>query len=171
MVRKEVTLCDNCKDKVSKEKCEICGKDICERCLNALTFESGTSGSSGISWFEIPICNECVEQHKQIKMENGDRESFRRVFIDVPEELRKIMVDFIKNTIMLNQLKGEKPKPPQPTTGAITITTPITTSITGIRGNSYPPPINEERYRKYWTQKQEKQKSRIYKSDNDSYVK
>jgi hypothetical protein len=65
VVEKEVKICDECKEKKSKEKCCLCDKDLCADCLRGLDIDFTTrdydedADSRLIFTFKERVCKAC----------------------------------------------------------------------------------------------------------------
>lgn len=92
-MKTEIVLCDKCKDRVAKEKCVICDKDVCEGCSEMIPIQ--------FSWNEqefgrFRICKICKQEIlKMLKEKLHDIKKFNDMIIKyirdnmVLEELQK----------------------------------------------------------------------------------
>lgn len=88
-MKTETTLCDLCKEKVAKFKCEICEKDCCKNHIQ--TFFLRSNGVYGKSTPSIYLCKNCWK---------------KSINLTIPKET---VTDWIRNSITVSELK-EKTK-------------------------------------------------------------
>lgn len=93
MVERKVRVCDRCDKNISKGVCETCGKDICETCFTTA---------------EIMVEVQCITYLKVCKvcLETIDELEFPK-----DPDLKKELLEKIKNLMVLENLK-DKPKKP-----------------------------------------------------------
>jgi hypothetical protein len=94
-MKKTITICDVCEenevDKRSK-KCQICGGDVCDDCMESLTFSSMHSEE----YFEIEMCGNCNEHMSKLPKKDM-KEIAGKVF--------DILEPFLKSAIVMEGLK------------------------------------------------------------------
>ena len=102
----KVILCDECKQRVARLKCDLCGKDICDNHLCNHPREMDMSfplvkSEGGKSIFEFIFCATCdiklYDKIKKGKLEIGKSKEF---FTDI----------FKKNIMIDTLMKGGKTK-------------------------------------------------------------
>ena len=97
MVEQEkVIVCDFCKEKITKSKCEICHRDLCSSCGKILSINLG-KGQISIS--KILVCSDCNNKASMIK---------ESVDIDVGGEIKKMILDKLKKGMILKNLDDGK---------------------------------------------------------------
>jgi len=99
-MKKEIIVCDICskdyddvEDLVeATEKCELCGKDVCEDCYFNLKIgdEDGD-----IEIFSIKCCNDCEEETRLDTREDKK----------VIKEVKEILLNHIKKRVLAKNLK------------------------------------------------------------------
>jgi hypothetical protein len=101
MVEKNTRICDVCDEHVAKCKCQICSKDICEDCKNAI---SVNFLDDGILLFNIDTCEKCQKQFSRVCL--SEETIFADVMKDKPELMNEI-VELVKNILMLKKISDE----------------------------------------------------------------
>ena len=96
-MKKEVNICDRCKEMVSKDKCEICDDDVCDNCLEKETL--------GI--FDGLVCESCSNKLDECEI---DEENFWKDFIKNNKNIKEKMMDYIKRNIIIENLSETKKK-------------------------------------------------------------
>ena len=103
MVEKEkVILCDICKERVAKDKCNFCGGDICNyrSCIRKFYIDIGGREFDIIGKrIKIIYCRDCWD--KKIKEILNKEEFWDETFI---EELSKSIGNYIQKRIILEKL-------------------------------------------------------------------
>jgi len=85
-MKKEVLICDVCKDRVATQTCSICGNDMCNYC--------------GKNWrvikreceIEIRYCKNCLN---------------KKISNEVLKEIKKMIIEQMKRGHMLENLSNE----------------------------------------------------------------
>jgi len=66
-VKATVVLCDICKNRIAKLKCEICGADLCEQCRSKIKIdERGLFGFAYTHLNGVIVCEECLSKHTKL---------------------------------------------------------------------------------------------------------
>lgn len=94
-MKKEVNICDKCKDRIAKQKCCLCDSDVCKEC----------SEMELIGIFEDIVCTSCSKKLDDCGMEG---EEFWKGFIKNNKGVKEKIMEYIKRNIMLQNLKGAK---------------------------------------------------------------
>ena len=104
MVQKNTIICDVCDETISNRKCDICSKDICEGCTQEIPL--GFIDESVL--LNIYTCERCKKQFSRICLSESSEEEniFQQVMNDKPE-LKKEIIEMIKNIIMLKKISEE----------------------------------------------------------------
>jgi hypothetical protein len=97
-MRKDVLICDICEITIASKKCELCGKDICEECNH----------DKFIGYITYEICSKCDEKFQSIATNDPD---FLLQIFKEKIELKKEVINILKNAFMLYNLEDKKPKP------------------------------------------------------------
>lgn len=100
-MKKEAIICDVCENFLAETKCDICGKDVCEKCHE----------ETNIGFIDYNFCSSCSKAIMKMNTENflGD------IFKD-KTEIKKEIAEILKNAMILFEIeeKKEKPKPKEP---------------------------------------------------------
>ena len=98
-MKKEIIVCDICYNKdddisdfvEAKEKCELCGKDVCDDCYSDLTIgdEDGD-----INILSLHCCDDCAEETNL----NGKEDK------KIVKEIREILLNHFKKKILTKNL-------------------------------------------------------------------
>lgn len=104
MVKTNLILCDVCKNKVGKRKCNLCDKDLCIDCVRSMGIIIRKEVNSGY-FRNIPIvyCEDCFR--KLFEAHEKNKNFFDDDFMG---KLRKDVIDYIKKNLILESLKEEK---------------------------------------------------------------
>ncbi|KKL15375.1 hypothetical protein LCGC14_2506210 [marine sediment metagenome] len=100
-----VSICDMCKDRIAKDKCQLCKNDICSyrACLREFRIQLRSGGDSREGIISIPFCRRCWDKV-------GEGIIYRKDFWD-EEFLKKISKDFedyIRKRVILDKLEDKK---------------------------------------------------------------
>lgn len=98
MVEKTVNICDSCKEKVAKNKCEICGKDNCEDCNREKMV------GSMVSFLKYNLCPRCEDVLQYISI--NEPKIFEEIFENKPE-IKQSILETLKNIIMLKKISED----------------------------------------------------------------
>ena len=98
-MKKNVTICDKCETTISSKQCDICGKDLCEDCSNV----ENNAIVGGL--MELITCEGCSNQLDDMMVKRKDL--LPSVFKE-KVELKKEIIEVLKNAMMLNQIEEEK---------------------------------------------------------------
>jgi len=137
MVEKKARICDVCDTKVSKNNCEICDKDICEDCSEEIILMLDVE----TSLFSINTCERCKKQFSRVCL--SEQTIFEDVMKDKPE-LKKEIVEIIKNVMMLHKISDEDMKKEVPPIQPFPRPSPLKPY------KPYPPPPYPSPYRDPW---------------------
>ena len=99
-MKKEIIVCDICckntddiEDFVkATEKCELCGKEICEDCCSYLKI---VDEEEEIEIFFLTYCNDCEEGTRLNKKEDKK----------IIKEVKEILLNHIKKKVLIKNLK------------------------------------------------------------------
>lgn len=87
-MKKEMIICDICKEDLGSFKCDICGKDVCKKHSKIWSVSLG----SGIMT-KITLCTGCIDEIQYSRgMENN-------------QEFKRILLEFIKKQMIMDKLK------------------------------------------------------------------
>ena len=101
-----VSICDMCKDRIAKNKCQLCKNDICNfrACIRDFKIQlRGGYSESKEGAISIPFCRRCWDKV-------GEGIIYRKDFWD-EEFLKKISKDFedyIRKRVILDKLEDKK---------------------------------------------------------------
>ena len=98
-MKKNVTICDKCEVTIATKQCDICGKDLCEDCSNV----ENNAIVGGL--MELITCEGCDDQLDDMMIKRKDL--LPSVFKE-KVELKKEIIEVLKNAMMLNQIEEEK---------------------------------------------------------------
>lgn len=100
--KEKVIICDECNKVIAHSKCNLCGKDLCEKCDFEIMIK-GESRSSGDYFFSnyVSYCNGCREK---IRSYSRSQNSFKELMPKIKGEF----VDYVRKAIILNELEKEK---------------------------------------------------------------
>ena len=93
MVEKKVRVCDRCDENIAKKVCETCDKDICEYCIKPIIISVADSMERIIN---LNVCEVCHYVLRELEFPKDP-------------DLKKELLEKIKNLMMLENLK-DKPK-------------------------------------------------------------
>lgn len=99
----KVVLCDNCKDRVSKMKCDICSADSCKDCIEkviSLNFEI-TNGAT----IHILCCRSCrlkIKQLMDIFIVQKDKEDIESAY---SYQYKKVLIDYTQRILALENME------------------------------------------------------------------
>ncbi len=96
-MKKEVNICDNCKERVTKLKCCLCNNDVCSNC----------SEKEILGLFDGLVCNSCNEKLNNCGIEEED---FWKDFIKNNKDIKEKIMDYIKRNIIIENLSETKKK-------------------------------------------------------------
>ena len=101
MVEKEkVVICDDCKEKIAKHKCEVCNKDLCGSCFRSFRLDI-----NDFCFNQIYACENCKVKGDDLfrgKPIEENKENF-----DKDNRIKKIMLDRIKKNLIIENLKDK----------------------------------------------------------------
>lgn len=108
MVETKTIICDICKEKVAKDKCSLCKKDLCNNCIKRTYLSLRGIYADGSGTFGdkiIPFCINCSE--KLIKNTPSDNPLLDGDFLN---KLSDEVVEYITKKLIINELEkdGEK---------------------------------------------------------------
>ena len=106
MVKKEVEICDICKNTVSESKCELCNIDICPSCQTHYGIEAGDN-----VLVNFVCCTNCFRIIQEIDLS--------KEFKNYPD-LKKQFIEIFKRLIQLEELEGKVKLKKEPTSTLIT---------------------------------------------------
>ncbi len=103
MVEETITLCDVCKERVAKSKCNLCGKDICgyRSCIREFPIAIGKTHSSytgnviGVKTISILYCRDCWDNKlKDLINKKGfwDEDFLKKTSKSVGDCIRKKLI-------------------------------------------------------------------------------
>jgi hypothetical protein len=100
-MKTEVIVCDLCKEKIAKQKCEICDEDCCEDCSHTWNYDV----------WDVPInniltCVRCSEQINNMRR-TANKESKRLEKLDTDNSTKKLIIDTLKQRLILFNLNKE----------------------------------------------------------------
>lgn len=98
MKQTDIIVCDFCKERITKSKCEVCYRDLCVSCCKILPINLG---KGQISINKILVCSDCSNK---ISMVNDG------IDIDDKGEIKKMVLGKLKKSLILKNLddgKGE----------------------------------------------------------------
>lgn len=98
MVEKKVNVCDFCKEKVAKTKCDICSKDTCEDCQREKMI------GSMVPFIKYNLCSLCEDKIQIIAID--EPAIFEEVLENKPE-VKAAILDAMKNIIILKKISDE----------------------------------------------------------------
>lgn len=90
MVRKETTICDVCQTNLATGICDVCQSDICKNHTKNWSINLGNGYLT-----RIKLCQKCVNK---IEYSKGMEDN---------EELKRIILEFIKKQMVIDGLKDE----------------------------------------------------------------
>ena len=96
MIQEKVLICDECKSKIAKYKCEVCDKDCCNSCLS-----SPYLTAKGMKLFVYPICRNCGVKINLTKIEF----SFSK---ELEDEMKTQIKQQINNFLLLATLENKE---------------------------------------------------------------
>lgn len=101
MVKTNLILCDVCKDKVGKIKCNLCNKDLCDSCKMAIqiTISRAKSYEGNSKKINIILCIDC--NSNLVNATNKNENFFDDNFMN---KLKREVVDYIKKGLILKNL-------------------------------------------------------------------
>lgn len=88
MTKKEIILCDDCKEKVAKHKCLFCDKDLCNECKKTMVIQRFRSRYDNNN-LNIPFCEECFKVYDEIELE---QEFFNDIGLQIIDYLKKMAI-------------------------------------------------------------------------------
>lgn len=92
-MKREVTICDICNERVAKKKCRLCKRDICEKCGEEVIIGTTT----------LFICKSCSR-----KIENViNYETFWDEF-NKNENMEEKIIEYINKNLILKGLEDEE---------------------------------------------------------------
>lgn len=98
--KEKVIICDNCNKMISSEKCQLCNKDICEKCK--YDFKIVTENRGGDSGYlfgcYIPYCESCKVKINEYSRKNNS-------FVELRPEIVKSFVDYVRKAIVIQKLE------------------------------------------------------------------
>jgi len=109
MVEETIILCDVCKERVAKSKCNLCGKDICKyrSCIREFPVSIGGKVNpydvSGGKLMSILYCRNCWD--KKIKDLMNKKDFWDEIFI---EKTVKSIADCIRKRLIIENLEDKK---------------------------------------------------------------
>lgn len=107
MVEKEnITICDDCKERIAEYKCKLCGKDLCKGCLKKVVLEvrgKYYDGSGDLGYKVIPYCVEC-----RSKLEEKSPSNENLLEDEFMKKLSDEVVEHIRKKLILKNLKSGK---------------------------------------------------------------
>ncbi len=90
MVKREINICDICKDRIANKKCDICGKDTCGGCRNSKPINMGSEHLT-----LIITCRDCYNLNKKM-IESLDlsknKELIKSIKTPILNHLKKIAI-------------------------------------------------------------------------------
>jgi len=98
MVEKKVNVCDFCKKKVAKIKCDICSKDTCEDCQREKMI------GSMVPFIKYNLCSLCEDKIQIIAID--EPAIFEEVLNNKPE-IKNAILEAMKNIIILKKISDE----------------------------------------------------------------
>lgn len=96
--KEKVIICDECDWKIAKEKCNLCGKDLCSDCSKSFTLELKSTSQQTEFYTLINYCSEC--RGKVIKMRGNFWDDFK------PKVVKNI-VDYVRKSMIIENLKED----------------------------------------------------------------
>jgi len=102
MTKKTALICDVCNDRIAKSSCDICGKDLCDKCSKIKMV------GSMVTFIEYVLCSPCENQIQRISVKNPAL--FKEVFKEKKELLDGI-IEGLKAVVMLAKVEGEEEPP------------------------------------------------------------
>ena len=96
MIQEQVIICDECKSKIAKYKCELCDRDCCSSCLS-----SPYLTAKGMRLFDYPICRECAKKLNLTKIELS-------ITDELKNEMKKQISKQIHNALLLSALENKE---------------------------------------------------------------
>ncbi len=108
MTKETIILCDVCKERVAKSKCNLCGKDICKyrSCIRKFPVSIGgrvVYDSSSAKTINILYCRNCWD--KKIKDWINKKDFWDEDFI---EKTAKSIGDCIRKKLIIESLEDKK---------------------------------------------------------------
>ena len=111
MVEETIVLCDVCKERVAKAKCNLCGKDICKyrACVREFPINFGGKVDNYGHMFakgaviNILYCRDCWD--KKIKGLVSRKDFWDEAFV---EKTAKSVADCIRKRLIIESLEGKK---------------------------------------------------------------
>lgn len=95
MLKEKIRVCDTCKERLSKQKCDCCNADMCTVCIadiKTLRVNSQTFGT-------VLYCLNCKKLYNEIA--RGDTSFFDE---DFKKEMSDRMGEYIKGKILIKKL-------------------------------------------------------------------
>jgi hypothetical protein len=92
-MKKEVLICDVCKNSMAVGKCDVCGHDVCKnpKCKVEKTLKFDTNSQATITKFMF-----CLRCNKNLKWQD-----------DLSSDLKEIIIDRIKARNILNVVEKQ----------------------------------------------------------------
>lgn len=97
--KEKVIICDECNQKIAKEKCNLCSKDLCSDCSKSFTLELKSTSQQTEFYTLINYCFEC--RNKVMGTKSGFWDDFK------PKVVKDI-VDYVRKNMIIENLKEEK---------------------------------------------------------------
>jgi len=94
-MEKKIRICDDCKEVISKYKCEICGIDLCGNCNNKSLFSFDTGE---VDLFHIDMCDNCYGKSSGMK-------NIKSIF---GKPLKEVLLPILKKSVTLSKLEEGK---------------------------------------------------------------
>ena len=91
MIKKEIAICDKCKNRIAPKQCEICNSDICDDCGDSQQIEF-----IEIILNEILICNDCYSKLERLKSKTK---------YDKKNELKNFMIGHVRKLFIIKELE------------------------------------------------------------------
>ena len=103
-MKTNLILCDACKDKVGRIKCNLCKKDLCIDCISNVDLVIRTRrGQNNIGAVAISFCEEC-----SLELMKGYDQNHNFFDSGIMGRLKKEIVDYTNKTLILDALEEDK---------------------------------------------------------------
>ncbi len=94
-------LCDKCKERVAKDKCEICQGDFCPDCIVNRIVQYGYNEGVFCSLKCCRVCDSLItDLLKVVKKETRENENDEYNF----NQLKEYLISFLRNSVIVNEL-------------------------------------------------------------------
>lgn len=94
----EAVICDECKDKISKMKCDFCDKDVCGKCVRDVNIQLWRQNTLVTRTTSLNFCKSCFKEKDLTNLQ-------KETILYLTDEVKKIFIEGLKKKRVISNLK------------------------------------------------------------------